>query len=152
MPEVASFPPRPPEPGPDAPTAPTTREAAGRTAARGAVPRAPAALDPSRPETFDRRALSEAARLNNQDFVQALRREPTLTAPALKHMPVSMYDESYLRDAWGSPIVFMPTMHPLVGTAPRDRSFFFFSAGPDREYLTQEDNLYSYEERVSGVK
>jgi hypothetical protein len=151
MPEVASFPPRPPDPGPDAPAA-TTREVAGRAAPRGTGPPAAAALDPSRPEAFDRRVLSEAARLNNQDFVQALRREPTLTAPALKHMPVSMYDESHLRDAWGSPIVFMPTMHPLVGTAPRDRSFFFFSAGPDREYLTQEDNLYSYEERVSGVK
>ena len=39
----------------------------------------------------------------------------------------------------------MPSKHPLVGTAPNDR-FFFFSAGPDRLYLTQGDNLYSYED------
>src|SRR5687768_11504765 len=68
MPEVASFPPRPPEPGPEAPAVPTTREAGARTAPGGAAPggagpragpQPPAAVDPSRPEAFDRRALSE---------------------------------------------------------------------------------------------
>ena len=67
------------------------------------------------------------------------------SAGVLGDVPVSMYDETTLRDAWGSPIVFMPAKHPWVGTAPQDR-FFFFSAGPDRRYLTQDDNLYSYEE------
>ena len=181
MPEVAAFPPAPPESAADAPASqpagprsPGKRDApsgdppapSGNPPAPSASPAGPPASNassagpsagprrttPTRPESFDRRALLEAARVNNLDFVRVLRREPTLTAPALKNMPVSMYDENYLRDAWGNPIVFMPAMHPLVGTAPRDRSFFFFSAGPDREYLTQEDNLYSYEERVMGVK
>ena len=61
-------------------------------------------------------------------------------------MPASVFNGVQLRDAWGSPIVFMPTKHPWVGTAPRTRSAFFFSAGPDRQYLTQDDNLYSYED------
>ena len=27
----------------------------------------------------------------------------------------------------------------------REDAFFFVSAGPDRQYLTRQDNLYSYE-------
>jgi hypothetical protein len=36
-------------------------------------------------------------------------------------------------------------MHPSVGMAP-DNRFFLFSAGPDRRYLTRDDNLYSYDQ------
>jgi type II secretory pathway pseudopilin PulG len=101
----------------------------------------------------DARALLEAARANNRDFVAALKAEGPPGSGngmgALGDMPASVYDEVYLRDAWGSPIVFMPSKHKWVGTAPHDR-FFFFSAGPDREYLTQDDNLYSYEEAGAG--
>jgi type II secretory pathway pseudopilin PulG len=101
----------------------------------------------------DTRALLEAARANNRDFVAALKAEGPPGSGngmgALGDMPASVYDEVYLRDAWGSPIVFMPSKHKWVGTAPHDR-FFFFSAGPDREYLTQDDNLYSYEEAGAG--
>ena len=100
----------------------------------------------------DPRALLEAARMNNRDFVAALKAEGGPGGNgmgALADMPASVYDEVYLRDAWGSPIVFMPSKHKWVGTAPRDR-FFFFSAGPDREYLTQDDNLYSYEDPGAG--
>jgi type II secretory pathway pseudopilin PulG len=63
-------------------------------------------------------------------------------------IPVSIYDHRTLRDAWGSPIVFMPNQHQLIGLAPSragQDQYFFFSAGPDRKYLTRDDNLYSYE-------
>jgi hypothetical protein len=49
------------------------------------------------------------------------------------------------------PIVFMPAMNPAIGMAPQNRRFFF-SAGPDRNFLTQEDNLYSYEEGGSSLR
>jgi hypothetical protein len=42
----------------------------------------------------------------------------------------------------------MPAMHPAIGMAPENR-YFLFSAGPDRRYLTRDDNLYSYD-RSSG--
>ena len=99
-------------------------------------------LDESNPP--DRRALLGAALENNRRFVSVLKAESGSSA-ALNSLPLSMYNDVVLRDAWGSPIVFMPSKHPLVGTAPNNR-YFFFSAGPDRLYLTQDDNLYSYED------
>jgi hypothetical protein len=83
----------------------------------------------------------------------------TLSGPAAEHessfdpfelleMPLSVYDHRTLRDAWGSPIVLMPGQHSLIGLAPSragQDQYFFFSAGPDRKYLTRDDNLYSYE-------
>jgi hypothetical protein len=112
-------------------------------------------------------AIELLARRNNEEFVRALRpalarleqrrgarstgsdgaasRQPSLMA----QLPMSVYDGVTLRDAWGSPIVFMPAQHPWIGMAPKGRgqegAFFFFSAGPDRLYLTRDDNLYSYE-------
>ncbi len=68
-----------------------------------------------------------------------------MSSDTFSGLPDSIYDEAALRDAWGTPIVFMPAMHPAIGMAPRNGRFFF-SAGPDRRFLTQEDNLYSYEE------
>ncbi len=47
-------------------------------------------------------------------------------------------------DPWGSPIVFMPSQNPAIGMAFGD-AFFFCSAGPDRLFLTHQDNLYSYD-------
>jgi type II secretory pathway pseudopilin PulG len=101
-------------------------------------------------------SLELLAKRNNEDFVRALRPElarldrrqadhlPTVMA----ELPASVFDGVTLRDAWGSPIVFMPDQHPWIGMAPKRRegeSYFFFSAGPDRAYLTRSDNLYSYE-------
>ena len=40
--------------------------------------------------------------------------------------------------------MYMPHMHPLIGM-PFGDVHFFFSAGPDRKFLTRDDNLYSYE-------
>ena len=39
-------------------------------------------------------------------------------------LPLSVYDEVTLRDAWGSPIVFMPREHRLIGMAPRAAQLF----------------------------
>jgi type II secretory pathway pseudopilin PulG len=122
-------------------------------------------------------AIELLAKRNNEEFVRALRpalarleqgrgarrtaadggdggggggdaastREPSF----MGQLPMSVYDGLTLRDAWGSPIVFMPAQHPWIGMAPkgpaRESAFFFFSAGPDRRYLTRDDNMYSYE-------
>jgi hypothetical protein len=90
-------------------------------------------------------ALQSAAAENNRQMLSALRPEFGGSNDAFNGLPEAIYDESTLRDAWGSPIVFMPALHPAIGMAPQNRRFFF-SAGPDRLFLTQEDNLYSYEE------
>lgn len=101
--------------------------------------------------------ITRAALRNNEQVVRALVAGMTPAGmtvdpkddPFLQH-PNSVYDPKArtLRDSWGSPIVFMPGQHPLIGLAPsrlgKDQSFFF-SAGPDRNYLTRDDNLYSYE-------
>jgi prepilin-type N-terminal cleavage/methylation domain-containing protein len=130
LPEVTPFPPEPF-------VAAVTAKAPG-----GRLP-----ADP--PATADRAMVRQAAADNNRDLLEVLKKEKDLAERLLSELPKSVYDKSQLRDAWGSPIVFMPTKHPWVGTAPRDRAYFLFSAGPDRDYLTPVDNLYSYEE-ISG--
>ena len=92
----------------------------------------------------DERILQHNAEENNRSVVSLLRAEGLLTDESFGGLPQSMYNNAMLRDAWGSPIVFMPAMHGGIGMAPQDRPFFY-SAGPDRHYLTQENNLYSYE-------
>ena len=96
------------------------------------------------PGAVDEPLLQQAARTNNAQFLAALRRQEDLSAKEFSDLPISIYDEVTLRDAWGTPIVFMPPRALNVGMKPQDR-FFFFSAGPDRRFLTREDNLYSYE-------
>lgn len=92
----------------------------------------------------DEAALQKAAPANNRGVVLALRADGLLGNDSFGGLPQSIYNDMMIRDAWGSPIVFLPAMHEGIGMAPQDRPFFF-SAGPDRRYLTQEDNLYSYE-------
>jgi hypothetical protein len=103
---------------------------------------------PTTAPTPDVLALTRAARRNNAAFVAALQRGGGLgfADEIFGKLPRSMYDDETLRDAWGSPIVFMSTMHPSIGMADDNRPFFF-SAGPDGNYLTRTDNLYSYEDR-----
>ena len=76
--------------------------------------------------------------------MQALRRDNLLPADEFGGLPQSLFNDLMIRDAWGSPIVFMPSSHTGIGLALHDRPFFF-SAGPDLKYSTQENNLYSYE-------
>ena len=98
--------------------------------------------------------LRAAAEQNNRDFVLALRSEAPVGAGPSPELfgPLAgaLYDEVTLRDAWGTPIVFMPAMHPAIGMALGNRPFFV-SAGPDRLFRTLDDNLYSYEQAAPGV-
>ena len=118
-------------------------------------------------ELPDEETLARAARKNNQEIVAALKSDArarlATTNPTGKNdrsrdlfggLPVAIYNNAALHDAWGNPIVFMagmhpqigmaPQRHPQVGMAPQDAPFFF-SAGPDQKYHTRDDNLYSYE-------
>jgi prepilin-type N-terminal cleavage/methylation domain-containing protein len=89
--------------------------------------------------------LRRAAERNNEAFVRALNSVGLLTG-RFDDLSVAYYDEARVCDAWGSPIVFMSQMHPAIGMDPK--GWFFFSAGPDRQYLTRDDNLYSYDQPV----
>ena len=86
----------------------------------------------------------ENALANNRELIRTLKSQVDLSAGPFSDLSIANYNEVNLLDAWGSPIVYMPHQHPLVGMAAGD-SGFFFSAGPDRRYLTRQDNLYSYE-------
>ena len=108
----------------------------------GVVPAVAPFLAPGPPP--DEAALRRAAEENNRSFVSLLRTAGLLSDESFGGLPQSIYNDSMLRDAWGSPLVFMPAMHPGIGMAPQDKPFFF-SAGPDGKYLTPENNLYSYE-------
>lgn len=92
----------------------------------------------------DEPALQRQALRNNRELVRVLRGQVDLAGRAFSDLPISVYDEATLRDAWGTPIVFMASFHPAIGMAPNDR-YFFVSAGPDGHFLTRDDNLYSYE-------
>lgn len=92
----------------------------------------------------DERVLRQNATRNNREIVDVLRSAGDLPGVRLGELPATLYDDGQLRDAWGSPLVFMPRFNRLIGMALRDRPFFV-SAGPDRQYLTLEDNFYSYE-------
>ena len=92
--------------------------------------------------------LQMSARQNSADFVRYLK----LKSIASDKSPgddvwAGSLNDSVLEDPWGSPIVFMPEQNPAIGMAPSD-AFFFFSAGPDRQFLTREDNVYSYEQNA----
>jgi len=92
----------------------------------------------------DEARLRSSAMQNNSELVRTLKSQVDLSGTAFSDLSIANYNEVNLLDAWGSPIVYMPHQHPLVGMASGDRSFFL-SAGPDRKYLTRQDNLYSYE-------
>ena len=92
----------------------------------------------------DEQTLQQLALRNNRDFVFALRSDGLLAEESFGGLPQTVYNDATLRDAWGSPIVFMPAMRIGIGMAPHDNPFFF-SAGPDRAFRTTENNLYSYE-------
>ena len=70
------------------------------------------------------------------------------TGPAAGLLSGRLFDGVVLRDTWGSPIAYLPSQHPALGMAADDRPFFV-SPGPDRRFLTRDDNLYSYEEDVA---
>jgi prepilin-type N-terminal cleavage/methylation domain-containing protein len=87
--------------------------------------------------------LAARAQANNQAVVRLLKAAHVLPVQRFDDLSIAYYDGFTVRDAWGSPIVFMDRMHPAIGMAAK--GWFFFSAGPDRAYTTKSDNLYSYE-------
>jgi hypothetical protein len=95
-------------------------------------------------QPMDEGQLQEDALENNKALVRTLKQYFDLSSSAFSELSIANYNEATVLDAWGRPIVYMPHQHPAVGMAATNRSFFF-SAGPDRKYLTRPDNLYSYE-------
>jgi type II secretory pathway pseudopilin PulG len=96
------------------------------------------------PGPVDEVQLQENALANNKELVRTLKQYFDLSSAAFADLSIANFNEATVLDAWGSPVVYMPHQHPAVGMAATNRSFFF-SAGPDRKYLTRQDNLYSYE-------
>jgi type II secretory pathway pseudopilin PulG len=107
------------------------------------IPPVPEFITPGAPLPTEP-ALQRFAEGNNKAFVLALKSEGLLTGGVFSNLSIAYFDEVHVRDAWGSPIVFMSQMNPVIGMNPK--GWFFFSAGPDRQYLTREDNLYSYDQ------
>lgn len=95
-------------------------------------------------DEVDEPALQRYAAASNLQFVRAIRTQLGTADSPMAALPLYVYDERSVRDTWGSHVLFLPRQHPAVGMAPGDR-FFFVSAGPDRQFLTRDDNLYSYE-------
>jgi len=119
-------------------------EAMARYVARnGGLPPDIAPFIPDDRLVVDEPGLARAAEVNSQAVVRLLKINHVFPAEHFDGLSISYYDGLTVRDAWGSPIVFMPHMHPAVGMAAK--GWFFFSAGPDRKYTTKPDNLYSYE-------
>jgi hypothetical protein len=112
----------------------------------GVIPQVAPFIPPDlRPGTMpDEQTLRHNAEENNRSFVSLLRADGLLADESFGGLPQSIYNDAMLRDAWGSPIVFMAAMHEGIGMAPQNKPFFF-SAGSDERYLTQGNNLYSYE-------
>jgi hypothetical protein len=98
--------------------------------------------------TADGGSVNELAGQNNREFLHALQSAFPL-GHQFSEMQMAAYNQGTLDDAWGDPIVFMPHSDSSIGLSP-DNRFFFFSAGPDRQYLTRDDNLYSYDAAVGG--
>jgi len=90
--------------------------------------------------------LQRNAERNDEAFIRALRAEGLLNG-RFEDLSVAYYNNARILDAWGSPIVFISQLQPDLGL--NVRGWFFFSAGPDRQYLTRDDNLYSYEQPVA---
>lgn len=93
----------------------------------------------------DEARLADTAAANNQAVVELLRKAAAPADSPLADLQAAVYDGHSVRDAWGSPIVFMPTGDQAVSIAPNNR-WFFVSAGPDQRYLTTLDNINSYQQ------
>ena len=109
----------------------------------GAVPAVVALLPGDRAEPPAAEVAARALR-NNRQIVAALDlRRSGHDGDALDALGL-LFDGETLRDPYGTPIAFLAGFDPRVGMAGGDRPFFV-SAGPDGDFLTRGDNLYSYE-------
>jgi hypothetical protein len=103
--------------------------------------------------TLDDLAVNTQLADHNRTLVQALRAtdpapragQPDSPDSFWSRLPRSMYDGELLRDAWGTPIVLARGDDQRLGLAPARRDYCL-SAGPDRNFLTREDNLFSFEQ------
>jgi hypothetical protein len=111
----------------------------------GSIPAVPEFIGTPQAPVGTETQLRRSAERNDEALIRALKSEGLLTG-VFDDLSIGYYDEVRVRDAWGSPIVFMLHMHPAIGMNPK--GWFFFSAGPDRQYLTRDDNLYSYDQPV----
>ena len=111
----------------------------------GSIPIVPEFIGTPQAPVGTETQLRRAAERNDEALIRALKSEGLLTG-VFDDLSIAYYDEVRVRDAWGSPIVFMSHMHPAIGMNPK--GWFFFSAGPDRQYLTRDDNFYSYDQPV----
>jgi type II secretory pathway pseudopilin PulG len=117
----------------------------------GHLPALPDFVPPAKPTTevsdapvrLDETGLPAAALSNNEAVVRLFKASKVFPAERFESLSTAYYNGYAVRDAWGSPIVFMPRLHPAIGQATK--GWFFFSAGPDRQYTTKLDNLYSYD-------
>jgi type II secretory pathway pseudopilin PulG len=89
-------------------------------------------------ETDEAKVMANAVK-NNREALRVM-------AFSGSELPVTVYDpvRKSVRDAWGTPIALVAGKNPRLGLSPDDRPYFV-SAGPDRKFLTREDNLYGYE-------
>jgi hypothetical protein len=110
----------------------------------GSIPTVPEFIDPKQTSLAESQ-LRQSAERNDESFTRALKSVGLLNG-VFDDLSIAYYDEVRVRDAWGSPMVFMSHMHPAIGMTPK--GWFFFSAGPDRQYLTRDDNLNSYDQPV----
>ena len=99
-------------------------------------------VNPQTPSGYNDAELQRQALENSKAFVEAAR--AVSKGYLFKGLSFSMFDDLTLRDAWGTPVVYMPPGAKNIGIAPQNR-YFFLSAGPDRRFTTLIDNLYSYE-------
>jgi type II secretory pathway pseudopilin PulG len=112
------------------------------------LPAIPPVIAPGEPA--NEAGLQLRARQNNADFVRVLNLPAVAKSGQFgddslaESFGTTDKTAGLLQDPWGSPIVFMPQQNPAIGMAPLD-AFFFVSAGPDRQFLTHDDNVYSYE-------
>jgi type II secretory pathway pseudopilin PulG len=85
---------------------------------------------------------------NNRLMLRAL--SPFLDdTGVLATLPPVRYDGRRLLDPWGTPYAYIADTTGLLGIAANGRPFFL-SAGPDRDFTTRGDNLYSYEDSIFG--
>ena len=117
------------------------KTASGDQAVEARLNAVPRLMGPGEPHPDDA-ALQMAAMANNEAFVRACL--DSGGGAALLKFPLSVYDGRTLRDAWGTPLVYMAPNAANPGLSPQKRAFFF-SAGPDHRFGTVSDNLYSYE-------
>jgi hypothetical protein len=99
-------------------------------------------LVPARNSRPDDAELTRRAYDNSKQFVAACRE--ALGPGALDDLPLSLYDGGRIRDAWGTPVVYMAPGAFNIDINPQGRAFFV-SSGPDQKFSTVLDNLYSYE-------